>query len=207
MKRVLREDGTLWINIADSYAQSGKGGAGYTDNAMLYKQGTNKGTLSKCTLVKQETNCKPKDLIGIPWMLAFALRAEGWYWRDTIIWHKPNSMPESVRDRTTKAHEYILLFSKSRTYYFDYESIKQPAKLSTIRRVSQDVGNQIGSTHPLKKNGNMKAVIGGRKIRIPCIENLLIENMNILHLHTKDLYGKSVPLLLKVLILLYSPKS
>lgn len=109
VKRVLRDDGTLWINIGDSYSGSNKGGAGYPDNAALYKQGTNKGTLSKATIISSHTGCKPKDLIGIPWMLAFALRADGWYWRDTIIWAKPNPMPESVGDRTTKSHEYILV--------------------------------------------------------------------------------------------------
>ena len=124
VKRVLKDDGTLWINIGDSYAGSMKGAAGYPDNAMNYKQGTNRGTLGKATLVKQYTGCKPKDLIGIPWMLAFALRADGWYWRDTIIWAKPSCMPESVKDRTTKSHEYILMFSKSRKYYYDYKSNK-----------------------------------------------------------------------------------
>ncbi|MFV0587505.1 DNA-methyltransferase [Bacteroides reticulotermitis] len=126
VKRVLTDDGTLWINIGDSYAGSMKGAAGYPDNAMNYKQGTNRGTLGKATLVKQYTGCKPKDLIGIPWMLAFALRADGWYWRDTIIWAKPSCMPESVKDRTTKSHEYILMFSKSRKYYYDYKAISEP---------------------------------------------------------------------------------
>ena len=125
VKRVLKDDGTLWVNIGDSYAGSMKGAAGYPDNAMNYKQGTNRGTLGKATLVKQCTGCKPKDLIGIPWMLAFALRADGWYWRDTIIWAKPSCMPESVKDRTTKSHEYILMFSKSRKYYYDSDAISE----------------------------------------------------------------------------------
>lgn len=163
IKRVLKDDGTLWVNIGDSYAGSMKGAAGYPDNAMNYKQGTNRGTLGKATLVKQCTGCKPKDLIGIPWMLAFALRADGWYWRDTIIWSKPNPMPESVKDRCTKSHEYILLFAKSRSYYFDSDAIKVSAKESTISRVRQDIDNQLGSSRSLKTNGNMKAVIGGRK--------------------------------------------
>lgn len=161
--RVLKNDGTLWVNIGDSYAGSMKGAARFPDNAMNYKQGTNRGTLGKATLVKQCTGCKNKDLIGIPWMLAFALRADGWYLRQDIIWSKPNPMPESVSDRCTKSHEYIFLLSKSRSYYFDSESIKVPARESTIRRIKQDVANQIGSSRSLKTNGNMKAVIGGRK--------------------------------------------
>lgn len=127
VRRVLTNDGTLWVNIGDSYAGSMKGAAQFPDNAMNYKQGTNRGTLSEATLVKQCTNCKPKDLIGIPWMLAFALRADGWYLRQDIIWAKPSVMPESVKDRCTKAHEYIFLLSKSRKYYFDNESIKEPS--------------------------------------------------------------------------------
>lgn len=126
VKRVLRDDGTLWVNIGDSYAGSMKGAARFPENAMNYKQGTNRGTLGRDTLVKQCTGCKPKDMIGIPWMLAFALRADGWYWRDTIIWAKPNPMPESVSDRTTKSHEYILLFSKNKTYYYNADVISEP---------------------------------------------------------------------------------
>lgn len=160
---MLTDDGTLWVNIGDSYAGSMKGAAQFPDNAMNYKQGTNRGTLGKATLVKQCTNCKPKDLIGIPWMLAFALRADGWYLRQDIIWSKPNPMPESVRDRCTKSHEYIFLLSKSRSYYFDADAIKVPVRESTIRRIKQDVDNQVGSSRSLKANGNMKAVIGGRK--------------------------------------------
>ena len=129
VKRVLRDDGTLWLNIADCYAGSGKGAAQYPDNAAKYKQGTNKGMVgaSKTTTVKTP-GIKHKDLIGIPWMLAFALRADGWYLRQDIIWHKPNPMPESVTDRCTKAHEYIFLLSKREKYYFDSDATKEPAK-------------------------------------------------------------------------------
>lgn len=126
VNRVLTKDGTLWLNIGDSYAGSMKGAAGYPDNAMNYKQGTNRGTLGKATLVKQCTECKSKDLIGIPWMLAFSLRSDGWYLRQDIIWSKPSVMPESVKDRCTKSHEYIFLLSKNKKYYFDNESIAEP---------------------------------------------------------------------------------
>ena len=126
VNRVLTKDGTLWLNIGDSYAGSMKRAAGYPDNAMNYKQGTNRGTLGKATLVKQCTGCKSKDLIGIPWMLAFSLRSDGWYLRQDIIWSKPSVMPESVKDRCTKSHEYIFLLSKNKKYYFDNESIAEP---------------------------------------------------------------------------------
>jgi len=99
VRRVLKNDGTLWLNIGDSYVSSNS----------------------------EYSNCKRKDLIGAPWLLAFALRNDGWYLRQDIIWEKPNAMPESVKDRCTKSHEYIFLFSKQSKYYFDYEAIKEPA--------------------------------------------------------------------------------
>lgn len=126
VRRVLKPEGTLWLNIGDSYAGSMKGAANYPENAMNYKQGTNRGTLGVATIVKKYSGYKRKDLIGIPWMLAFALRADGWYLRQDIIWHKPSVMPESVLDRCTKAHEYIFLLSKSPRYYFDGSSISEP---------------------------------------------------------------------------------
>lgn len=134
VKRVLRDDGTLWLNIGDSYAGSGKG-AGDTTTAN-WKQGTHKGTrVNGVNNHKYETHgFKPKDLIGIPWMLAFALRADGWYLRSDIIWHKPNPMPESVTDRPTKAHEYIFLLTKSKHYFYDAEAIKEPSIDGTSRR-------------------------------------------------------------------------
>jgi DNA modification methylase len=119
VKRVLRDDGTLWLNLGDSYAGSGGAGNqfGQLDKGLAkYKQGGR----------PKDIGLKPKDLIGIPWMVAFALRADGWYLRQDIIWHKPNPMPESVTDRCTKAHEYIFLFSKSQKYYFDASAIREP---------------------------------------------------------------------------------
>lgn len=120
---VLADDGTLWLNIGDSYAGSGKGPAGNLGKTNNERDMTHTRSSS---LVPN--GCKPKDLIGIPWMLAFALRADGWYLRQDIIWHKPNPMPESVRDRCTKAHEYIFLLSKSERYFYDNEAIKYPVK-------------------------------------------------------------------------------
>src|SRR4029079_17254325 len=96
------------------------------------KQRSNNGSLSERGVVRAGAGLKPKDLIGIPWMLAFALRANGWYLRQDIIWHKPNPMPESVTDRCTKAHEYIFLFSKSKRYYFDSAAIAEEIANSTL---------------------------------------------------------------------------
>jgi DNA modification methylase len=119
VKRALRDDGTLWLNLGDSYAgncsqasNNGRAGFGNARERLVNRKGE---------------GLKPKDLVGIPWMVAFALRADGWYLRQDIIWQKPNPMPESVTDRCTKAHEYIFLLSKSQHYYYDHEAIKEPA--------------------------------------------------------------------------------
>lgn len=121
VRRVLRDDGTVWLNLGDSYAAnrpyqvpSTKGGA---------KHGPAQGVNGSGAKVPE--GLKPKDLIGIPWRVAFALQADGWYLRQDIIWHKPNPMPESVKDRCTKAHEYIFLLSKKPKYYFDSEAMKE----------------------------------------------------------------------------------
>ena len=121
---VLEDDGTLWLNIGDSYARQG----GRESDQPRHWDGREKtsGSMHN-TRMAQDIGLKPKDLIGIPWMLAFALRADGWYLRQDIIWHKPNPMPESVQDRCTKAHEYIFLLSKSQKYYYDAEAIKEEA--------------------------------------------------------------------------------
>jgi DNA modification methylase len=117
---VLEDDGTLWLNIGDSYAgnnsrASNNGRAGF-------------GNAREKVVNRTGEGLKTKDLIGIPWMLAFALRADGWYLRQDIIWHKPNPIPESVQDRCTKSHEYIFLLSKSQKYHFDHIAIKEPLK-------------------------------------------------------------------------------
>lgn len=129
-RRVLTEDGTLWVNIGDTYCGVGGNGSDHE-----YKQ---------------------KDIIGIPWMLAFALRDDGWYLRQDIIWAKPNPMPESVKDRCTKSHEYVFLLSKSQRYYFDGEAISEPTAEASVKRLSQNVGGQIGSYTPSKGNGMIK---------------------------------------------------
>lgn len=125
VRRVLRDDGTLWLNIGDCYnsAASSKGtrpGSSRADGKVKTESPRNRNGVNAPGL-------KPKDLVGIPWMLAFALRADGWYLRQDIVWAKPNPMPESVSDRCTKAHEYVFLLSKSRDYYFDQDAIAEPA--------------------------------------------------------------------------------
>lgn len=128
VKRVLKKDGTLWLNIGDSYAASSKNrtpeqaGRNSRLNGSLSSQEQSLKQASKIV-----GGLKPKDLVGIPWMLAFALRADGWYLRSDIVWSKKNVMPESVTDRPTRAHEYIFLLSKSSRYYYDHESIKEVA--------------------------------------------------------------------------------
>jgi len=127
VRDVLTDDGTLWVNLGDSYYnyRPGKGQA-------LVKQSVSKTKQDLPDECAKRANkldgLKEKDLIGIPWMFAFAMRNDGWYLRQDIIWHKPNPMPESVRDRCTKSHEYIFLFSKNRKYHYDNEAIKEPAK-------------------------------------------------------------------------------
>lgn len=123
VRDVLADDGTLWLNIGDSY-NAHPGQRKTTDKAGEKQQSVRGAQAAPSRSVE---GCKPKDLIGIPWMLAFALRADGWYLRQDIIWHKPNPMPESVRDRCTKAHEYIFLLSKSERYFFDSEAMREPA--------------------------------------------------------------------------------
>lgn len=160
VRRVLKKEGTLWLNLGDSYANTGTGGNGATggrDKSTLSGQMPPMGTtpINK----KVPAGMKPKDLIGIPWMVAFALRSSGWYLRQDIIWHKPNPMPESVTDRCTKAHEYIFLLSKSANYYYDHNAIKQPIADASIARLAQDIESQKGSERvPGKMNGAMKAV-------------------------------------------------
>lgn len=123
VRRVLRDDGTLWLNLGDSYATGTK--AERQPGNKSFGEGTSKA--QGVARIGTPEGLKTKDLIGIPWRVAFALQADGWYLRQDIIWHKPNPMPESVRDRCTKSHEYIFMLSKSPRYYYDHEAVKEPA--------------------------------------------------------------------------------
>jgi DNA modification methylase len=161
VRDVLADDGTLWLNIGDSYARPlAKGGSGPSGkNRQWY--GENYGDAGGAGV---PGGCKPKDLIGIPWMLAFALRADGWYLRQDIIWHKPNPMPESVRDRCTKAHEYLFLLSKSERYFYDAEAILEDAKWErwgdqTVVKEQQGTAKWIGN----KSKAELQAI--GKKNR------------------------------------------
>jgi DNA modification methylase len=157
--RVLKKDGTMWIVIGDSYAGSGRG----------IGDVNKKGIQQKASYVGEF--CKPykldgykcKDLMGIPWALAFALRSGGWYLRQDIIWYKPNPMPESIRDRCTKAHEYVFLFSKSAKYYFDHNAILEPAKYDGRKKMTHN-----GSVKYLNNNTGVAVQTvskGGRERR------------------------------------------
>ena len=144
VRRVLRPDGTLWLNISDTYA--GKGNQGdYLD--MKNPKGR---TGQAVALNHKVEGCKPKDLIGIPWMLAFALRDEGWYLRNDIIWMKENPMPESCKDRCSRCYEHIFLLSKSRRYFFDYKAISEPIAPATAERLKRGMngGNKYGKAVP-----------------------------------------------------------
>lgn len=147
VRRVLKDDGTLWLNLGDSYGTGTKAGRkpgsrGIAANTQKAQDIPRVGGMAK-------------QLLGMPWRVAFALQADGWYLRSDIVWQKPNAMPESVRDRPTKAHEYLFLLSKSQRYYYDSEAIKEPITDSSIMRLSQEnLWNQAGS---LRANGGTRA--------------------------------------------------
>ncbi len=157
VRGVLRDDGTVWLNLGDSYASGGGVGQPHRDSSGGIG---NKGTRGEQGyhgagggFIRPNTvasGLKPKDLIGIPWRVAFALQADGWYLRQDIIWHKPNPMPESVRDRCTKAHEYIFLLSKSQKYYYDHDAIKEPA----VGGTSKGNGSRLAE-QAIKRTGNI----------------------------------------------------
>jgi DNA modification methylase len=164
VRDVMTDDGTLWLNIGDSYATAGGNGKQGSTGQRSDRRHTAEVAASKGVC----NGIKAKDLIGIPWMLAFALRSDGWYLRQEIIWHKPNPMPESVRDRCTKSHESLFLLAKSDRYYYDAEAIAQPLAETSVERLSQpNLPNQAGSDRvPGKTNGAMKASgprFGGNK--------------------------------------------
>jgi DNA modification methylase len=162
VRRVLRADGTLWLNLGDSYAhslrQSGSGHAGA-------KQNSNNGSIRQ-GFQPLPAGLKEKDLVGIPWRVAFALQADGWYLRSDIVWSKPNPMPESVTDRPTKAHEYVFLLTRSPRYFFDQEAVREPHSPDGRLKTVHDHGTP--NSHPNYDNvgnGNERWPNGGRNIR------------------------------------------
>ncbi|WP_372513666.1 DNA-methyltransferase [Serratia fonticola] len=158
VRRVLRDDGTLWVNIGDTYATGGRGGGSFMD---ARSDGAWKGKSAVTGWRSAPQGMKHKDLIGIPWMLAFALRADGWYLRQDIIWHKPNPMPESVRDRCTKAHEYVFLLSKRPKYYFDHEAIKEPVTGNSHPRGKGVTPKSQANAFGNRNNASFSAAVSG----------------------------------------------
>lgn len=170
VKRVLKDDGTLWVNIADSWWGSGSRGYDFTGKLTEKSeiQAGNKGTTDLQNvpkLVGTTGGIKNKDMIGVPWMLAFALRDDGWYLRQDIIWHKPNPMPESVKDRCTKSHEYIFLLSKRPKYYFDADAIKEEAKEATIERYKYAFNNGKKERMGMGRVGGTKNTAGMKNLQ------------------------------------------
>jgi len=161
IRRVLADDGVLWLNLGDSYAGSGKGA--YADGQVrlteksakqITSTGTTQGSFTKAIV----DGLKPKDLVGVPWRVALALQADGWWLRQDIIWHKPNPMPESVTDRCTKAHEYMFMLTKSAKYYYDNKAIKEPVAESSLKRAEYG----WDCDRPSTKNASM----GGEGIHV-----------------------------------------
>jgi DNA modification methylase len=152
--RILKKDGTMWIVIGDSYAGSGRGVGGVNTKGIQQKASFTGDFLKPYKSYRQ----KNKDLFGIPWMLAFALRDAGWYLRQDIIWHKPNPMPESIKDRCTKAHEYIFLFSKSAKYNFNHAAMLEPAHYDNRKKTAHN-----GSTKYANSDNAQTLSKGGRE--------------------------------------------
>jgi DNA modification methylase len=188
VRRVLRPDGTLWLNLGDSYTDSGRGAdTGSTLDGSRHNQRESRKTRVRETA---STGLRPKNLVGIPWRVAFALQADAWYLRSDIVWAKPNPMPESVTDRPTKSHEYLFLLAKSERYYYDAESIMEPIAAASVERLSQPTLEQQEGSHrvPGKTNGPMKAVVrksGNKRRDIPSAD----DGRGILNDHA----GRSVP--------------
>ena len=158
VRDVLADDGTLWLNIGDSYASNPASGGAQSSKMT---GGEHKRTPAERKYQRPD-GCKPKDLVGIPWMLAFALRADGWYLRQDIIWSKPNPMPESVRDRCTKAHEYLFLLAKAERYFFDNEGMREDA-VKGAAGSSFNTGKT--ATHQMGRSSDAERVEDGTRNR------------------------------------------
>ena len=170
VRRVLADDGTLWLNLGDSYKPNGNGSTKKGLNERYFgkqfasdKQGADEGHVDRSQF--RSDDIKPKELVGIPWRVAFALQADGWYLRQDIIWAKPNPMPESVTDRCTKAHEYVFLLTKQPRYYYDHEAIKVEASQATIDRNKHGFSSAFKGQ--FKGSPNEKRWQDGRQIDNP----------------------------------------
>ena len=159
VKRVLKGDGTVWLNLGDSYAGGGNY-RGINPNTLTIKQGSNRasyGLSQRCGVVDIPFGLKPKDLIGIPWRVAFALQSDGWWLRQDIIWAKPNPMPESITDRCTKAHEYIFLLTKSERYFYDAEAVKE----DSVTSEEMQIAKRNIQPHKGQRDNGMRETTGG----------------------------------------------
>jgi len=170
VKRVLKNDGTVWLNLGDSYARTG----GDSSNIGRHWDGRDQNPITGANRYAKDVGLKPKDLVGIPWRVAFALQQDGWYLRQDIIWHKPNPMPESVTDRCTKSHEYIFLLSKSAKYFYDADAISEKAKYYNITGM-----DATGYKDAHSFNGKHK--------------NLMDRGQNIHSMHVKRSKGEGEP--------------
>jgi DNA modification methylase len=160
VRRVLKDDGTLWVNIGDKWASGGNGGGG---SFMETRSAAWAHAAGAKDWRSPPAGYKDKDLVGVPWMLAFALLADGWYLRQGNIWAKPNCMPESVSDRTTVAHEYVFHLSKSNSYFYDIDAARTPPAPSSETRLAQNLDAQAGTNRAnggAKTNGPFKPVMG-----------------------------------------------
>ena len=156
VRRVLRPDGTCWVNIADTYCGTGSK-AGHADPKN--PQGRNG---QQVALNHRAPGCKPKDLIGIPWLLAFSLRNDGWYLRSSIIWHKANPMPESARDRPTRSYENVFLLTKSKKYYYDWQAVAEPIAPTTAARYKSGRSETQKYAGEVPGQGNIQGINKGR---------------------------------------------
>ena len=168
VRRVLRDDGTLWLNLGDSYAA---GSNNKPNTGILKIQAHHQDAMTRNITNKVPPGLKPKDLIGIPWRVAFALQADGWWLRSDIIWAKPNPMPESVTDRPTKSHEHIFLLSKSKKYYYDAEAIKEPLKESSIKRNQSGWDGDEDRGFPQGKQNHISKYLGSDKAKAETSRN------------------------------------
>jgi DNA modification methylase len=158
VKRLLRKDGTLWLNMGDSYASNGQ--MGQTDEVTGWKHGALENKKRARARGAGINGLKPKDLVGIPWRLAFALQADGWWLRQDIIWAKPNPMPESVRDRCTKSHEYVFLLTKSAKYYYDADAIREPQQQNSLERLKRGWNGNGERGYPHGPQNHIKNYMG-----------------------------------------------
>jgi len=167
VRRVLRDDGTCWLNLGDSYAggkgQNGNSKARLTAAERGYKQAAGTVLMATRPIDLPIDGLKPKDLVGIPWRVAFALQADGWWLRQDIIWHKPNPMPESVRDRCTKAHEYVFLLTKSARYFYDAAAVAEPSIYPDDNRKARQKPGDYAAM--MTENGQLRSVINPKNAR------------------------------------------